>query len=156
MKTTKYALSSLALAIVCLVGSRVFATPPITVPLAGIAYQAPQASPLASFGSLVAFASTAGPSHVGTISFVPVDRLYCDATDYRTLDVVDIDAAGNMYGSSLYSTSTTCAGTGDWTAGAASVTAPISYDLPAGHSLAAFWQPAGAGVAVPSGSWRVE
>lgn len=157
MKTASLvARSLLVLGALAALASRATAAAPPVAPLAGIAYQRPELEPLAGNGAIVAFASMVSPSHVTRISLVPVDRLVCDPSNYDALDVYDVDAAGNASGSALYATTTTCAGTGDWTAGKAAISVTLAYDLPAGHALAAIWRPVGAGVALPGGAWRVE
>lgn len=143
-----------ALSVGALVHGAAADPPPVYAPIPAV-YQPPQPDPLVSVGSIVAFASTAGASHVGKVALVPVDALACDADDYRTLYIVDVDAAGDA-APALYTGTTTCAGSGDWSAGVAAFTILLAYDLPAGHTLAAMWRSSGAGTALPGGAWRVE
>lgn len=160
MKSTKYVLAACAIASLSgVVAVRASADPVPLRAIAGISYQRAESDPLRGVGGVIAFASTAGPSHVERIDFVPVDRLISDDSDYRTLYVLDVDAAGDTNAAPIYTGTTAsvaAGGSGDWEAGVAAFSAVISYDLPAGHSLAGVWRPEGGGVAHPGGYWRVE
>ena len=148
----------LAASLACIggVAGRATANPAPTVPATVPVYQRPEADPLAGNGAIVAFASTAGPSFITSIAFIPVNETSCSSTDYDTLDVYDVDAAGDVSGAALYSGAASCAGSGDWSAGRPAFVLPIAHALPASHTLAAIWRPVGAGMALPGGAWRVE
>lgn len=155
MKLNRFAVAFSALALAVALASQALADPPLVYPLAGLVYQPAQPDADESIAVIVAFAPTDKDSHVERISLVPVDGLLCDATHYRVLRVYDVDAAGAM-GTALYTGTTTCADSGTWEAGVAAFSIVLAHDLRAGHSLAAIWRSSGAGVALPSGAWRIE
>lgn len=156
MKTTHLALAALSVLATCgALASRASADPVPIFGLAGLALQPAEPNPNTTVAAAIAFASTAGASHVERVAFVPFDHLYCDSTFFRSVEIFDADAAGDVT-APLYSSDTSCTGTGDWTAGAAALSVTLSYDLPAGHTLYATWHAAPYGVALPAGAWRVE
>jgi hypothetical protein len=156
MNSTRFALSTLsALTLVGMLAARASADP---TPIYGAVvpvYQPAEPSAMQPIGAAMAFASTLGASHIERVAFVPFDGLTCNATNLRSVDIFDVDTNGDVT-SPIFSGDTSCMGTGNWTAGKVAVSATLSYDLPAGHTLYASWQPSGTGVALPAGAWRIE
>lgn len=158
MKTTIPILSAIVLC-ACLQASSAAMPPPPPepmLPLAGIAYQTAEANPTKPLGSIIAFASSFGASHIEQVSFIPVDELHADSDNYRSLWLMEVDTNGDFVGGPIFATTTQPSGTGDWTAGRAAVSVTIDYTLPAGHTLMGTWRPNGGGTPLPGGAWRVE
>lgn len=104
-------------------------------------------------GVIIAFASPTAASRVSIVEGRALGSLVSDATNNRTLNIFDADAAG-AFSASLYTITTTPGGTGNWSAGAPVFSWTANYTLPAGHSLVAQWSSNNAGVVFPGLSYR--
>ncbi len=126
---------------------------------AGLYSQLGTANPTTDVNNVIVCAPSYAASLLATVSAIADGSLTADGTDYRTVRLLDVAPDGSYV--QVYATDTrpSPTGTGDWTTPARIVAtwAPVGgYELAAGHCLVAGWGSAGAGVAFPGCTWRID
>lgn len=96
---------------------------------------------------------------VTRLDLFPADYMPAEPADYMVCELVEQDGNGGV--AVPLASFNTClgavAGTGDWEQGKIAFTwiAPPAYQLKAGRSIVARWDPVGSGQPMPGCAWRI-